>query len=254
MLTRLFSRILAHLPFHNRLKKRKLFRKFKRNFAEFRLLSKNNKQRFLLSWKDRYPCLYEATSAATFDRHYIYHTAWAARILANTKPKIHYDFSSSLYFSTLVSAYIPIVFYDLRPPDLFLSQLETKNANLTCLSLKNKSVHSLSCMHVVEHIGLGRYGDPLEPEGDLKAMKELQRVLANGGDLLFVVPIGTPKIMYNAHRIYSFQQIRDSFDELVLKEFSLLPDKLNNDGLVKNASSELADKQKYACGCFWFTR
>jgi len=47
-------------------------------------------------------------------------------------------------------------------------------------------------MNVVEHVGLGRYGEPLDPEGDIKAMRELRRVLAPGGSLLFVVPVGRP--------------------------------------------------------------
>ena len=52
-------------------------------------------------------------------------------------------------------------------------------------------------MHVIEHIGLGRYGDEMDPDGDLKAIDELKRVLSRKGDLLFVVPVGKPKIMYN---------------------------------------------------------
>ena len=39
-------------------------------------------------------------------------------------------------------------------------------------------------MHVVEHIGLGRYGDQVDPDGDLMAMKELERVTAKLGKLL----------------------------------------------------------------------
>ena len=56
-------------------------------------------------------------------------------------------------------------------------------------------------MHTVEHVGLGRYGDPIDPDADIKVVNELKRVLATNGDLLFVVPIRKPKIMYNAHRM-----------------------------------------------------
>ena len=74
-------------------------------------------------------------------------------------------------------------------------------ADLANLPFEINSVQSLSCMHTVEHVGLGRYGDPIDPDGDLKAIKEIKRVLAVNGNLLFVVPIGKPKIVYNAHRI-----------------------------------------------------
>lgn len=109
-------------------------------------------------------------------------------------------------------------------------------------------------MHVVEHIGLGRYGDPLDYNGDLKAINELIRVLQPGGNLLFVVPIGAPVIMFNAHRIYSYSQIISYFDQLDLKEFSLIPDNGAEVGIIENASEDLANKQRYACGCFWFKK
>ena len=65
--------------------------------------------------------------------------------------------------------------------------------DLISLPFEDGSFHSLTCMHVVEHIGLGRYGDQVDPDGDLMAMKELERVTAKLGNLLFVVPVGIPK-------------------------------------------------------------
>ena len=109
-------------------------------------------------------------------------------------------------------------------------------------------------MHVVEHIGLGRYGDPIDPEGDLNAMSELARVLAPGGSLLFVVPVGKPRVEFNAHRIYSPEQIRDHFGGFDLQQFALIPDGRHQMGLVINPSPEFANSQNYACGCFWFRR
>lgn len=187
---------------------------------------------------------------ASFDSQYVFHTAWAARILANIRPERHTDISSSIYFNTLVSAFVPIDFYDYRPVRLNLEGLRTRRADLADLLFDDSSILSLSCMHVVEHIGLGRYGDQLDPEGDLKAIKELKRVLA--GDLLFVVPIGgRPKVIFNLHRIYSYDQIMSYFSELELVEFALIPDV---GSLVEDASKELADEQNYGCGCFWFRK
>lgn len=216
----------------------------------------------LIEYKSRYkgslelfPILGEDTSNTDFDRHYIYHTAWAARKVKEINPKYHVDISSSLYFSSIVSAFVPVRFYDYRPADLKLSNHVSEHADLTKLYFKSNSIHSLSCMHTIEHIGLGRYGDELDPKGDVKAIKELKRVVAPGGNLLFVVPIGNKNIvMFNAHRIYTVSKVLEYFKDFRLKEFVLIPEKSGDGGLVQNPSQELLNKQKYACGCFWFQK
>ena len=227
---------------------------FLRDYWLFKKLC-NGKERFSLRWWDRYPCLRDKTVVTGFDRHYVYHTAWAARILAEAMPERHMDISSSLYFCTMVSAFIPVRFFDYRRPELELEGLQCDAADLTALPFADKSVPSLSCMHVVEHVGLGRYGDPVDPDGDLKAMAELARVLAKGGNLLFVVPVGgAPVVMFNAHRIYTYDQIVCHFAPLELVEFALIPDQAQDGGLIRNATKIQSDAQRYGCGCFWFRK
>ncbi len=230
-----------------------LYGKYFRDYLKFKK-SSDRKDFPTLSWAERFPCLFDKTSQTGFDRHYVYHTAWAARILAESKPEIHTDISSSLYFASIVSAFVPVRFYDFRPPALELPNLTCEAADILSLPFKSESIRSLSCMHVVEHIGLGRYGDPIDPDGDIKAIKELKRVMARGGNLLFVVPIGRPKIKFNAHRIYSYEQIRNYFSELELREFALIPDSVEYGGLMRGATKEMADRQTYGCGCFWFVK
>ena len=228
---------------------------FREEFSAFEKLSTAAApRRCPLSWEDRYPCLADRTPSIGFDHHYIYHTAWAARVLARTRPAVHVDISSYLYFATLVSAFIPVKFYDYRPADVRLSNLTAGAADLTSLPFEDGSVESLSCMHVVEHIGLGRYGDSLDPNGDLKAVAELRRVLAPSGTLLFVAPVGKPRVAFNAHRIYSYEQIESYFQGLELKEFALIPDNPQEGGLIYGATRQMAESQSYGCGCFWFSR
>lgn len=227
---------------------------FVNDYRHYRKMSVNDNPRFDIKFKNRYPCLTDKTNSTEFDGHYVYHTAWAARVLSRMKPEKHIDISSYLYFNAIVSAFIPIEFYDYRPANLLLSNLQSKKADLLALPFKDKSIESISCMHTVEHIGLGRYGDPLNPDGDLIAIAELKRVLAMGGSLLFVVPIGKPKIMFNAHRIYSYEQISSYFSDLTLVEFTLIPDNATASGIIFNATKDMADSQNYACGCFWFRR
>ena len=212
---------------------------------------------FLSVSDDRFKVTYDTRSLKelnqVFDKHYICHTAWAARVIAEIRPHKHVDIASSVFFNAMVSAYVPIEFYDFRTWKLGLDNLTTRFEDVRNLTFADNSIQSLSCMHVVEHIGLGRYGEDLDPEGDLKSMAELKRVLALAGDLLFVVPIGSPEVIFNLHRIYSYDQIISYFSELKLVEFALIPDKTPGD-LIRNASGELADKQEYGCGCFWFRK
>lgn len=224
------------------------------DYLNFKKLSRKSKQRFNFRWKDRYPCLNEKIPSHDIEPHYTYHPAWAARILAQINPEIHIDISSSLSFCTIVSAFVPVKFYEYRQPNLNLDNLSSESADLLHLPFEDESVESLSCMHVVEHIGLGRYGDTVDPDGDLKAIFELKRVLAFGGSLIFVVPIGKPKIMFNAHRIYSYSQIVNYFAELELKEFSLITEDNKKGGLLRHATKEMSDQEVYGCGCFWFKK
>jgi hypothetical protein len=226
---------------------------FKSDFRRFKSLSSQN--RFELKWSRRFPFMEEKTSTISFDRHYVYHLAWASRVLAATKPSSHVDIASNTYFCALLSAFVPVNYYEYRPVDIKLSNLTSGAVDLTSLPFADASINSLSCMHVVEHVGLGRYGDKLDPEGDLRAISELKRVISAGGNLLFVVPVGKKaEILFNAHRIYTYGQICSYFDEQELVEFALVPDLSPSDKLIRDAPPELADRCNCGCGCFWFKK
>jgi SAM-dependent methyltransferase len=220
--------------------------------AQFEHVRASLSRRFAVDWSDRLPCLSDRTPSTGFDRHYVYHTAWAARLLARLRPAEHVDVASSLHFASLVSAFVPVRYFEYRPVELGLSNITCAHADLTSLPFEDGSILSLSCMHVVEHVGLGRYGDEIDPDADLRAMAELRRVLAPGGNLLFVAPVGRARVQFNAHRIYAFDQVRESFAGLELVQFALIPDRADGFGLIENATKEQADRQRYGCGCFWF--
>lgn len=219
--------------------------------GEYLKFRKKYKGPLTTRFSDIYPCLNDKLATTPFDTHYTYHPAWAARILSQTMPAEHIDISSILHFSTIVSAFIPVKFYDYRPADLQLSNYRSGRGDLLNLPFPDNSVKSLSCMHTIEHIGLGRYGDILDPDGDSKAIAELKRVLAVEGNLLFVTPLGKPRIEFNAHRIYSYEMILDYFSPMQLLDFSLVTD----DGqFINGADPSIVKDQRYACGCFWFRK
>jgi hypothetical protein len=142
---------------------------FQNSFDAFRDLANQSGGRLSVRWEDRHPCLEDATQTTGFDRHYICHVAWAARVLAETRPVEHVDIGSSLYFAATASGFIPLRFYDYRPAPLRLGNFSSGHADLTCLDWPERSIASLSCMHVAELVGLGRYGDRLDADGDRKS-------------------------------------------------------------------------------------
>jgi len=201
--------------------------------------------------RGRWFCPGDATKKTSYDAHYLFHTAWAARRLFERPVDLHFDIGSDIRFVTISSCFQRMVFADYRPLDVSLHNLECISVDLNVLPFDTESIQSLSCMHVVEHIGLGRYGDKLDFFGHQKAMLELDRVLAPGGTLYFVVPVGRPSIQFHAHRVFSSEDVVSMFPSLELTEFSMVTD----DGLfIERVNLSASENQNYACGCFLFTK
>lgn len=112
-------------------------------------------------------------------------------------------------------------------------------------------IGTASYLHVAEHIGLGRYGDPLDPHGTRDACRELARVLAPGGNLHFSLPVGKPRRCFNAHRIHAVGQILEYFQDLALVELSGIDD---NRKFRANIGRTALDHADYGCGLFHFTK
>ena len=80
------------------------------------------------------------------------------------------SFGDSLYFVGIASAFTSMTFCDIRKSGLPFRDIEEDRADLTNLPPSwTGTLQSISCMHVLEHIGLGRYGDTLDASGDRKA-------------------------------------------------------------------------------------
>lgn len=146
---------------------------------------------------DMYPCLFDRVGATPIDPQYFYQAAWAVRNISRNAPQHHVDVGSDVRYVGMLSQVVPVTFVDIRPLQVHLPGLDCQGGTVLALPYPDASVHSLSCLHVVEHVGLGRYGDPLDPLGTEKACRELQRVLAVGGFLYLSAPVGQSRVQFN---------------------------------------------------------
>jgi len=215
----------------------------------FKYHNSSNSER--LNILDLYPQIHDRTKSTAVDKHYFYTNGWAMRRIVNQKPRKHLDIGSQTMFVNLLSSIIPVIFIDYRPLEAFIEGLTNIRSDILELPFKSEAVESLSCLHVAEHIGLGRYGDPINPKGTYESARELARVLIPGGNLFFVVPVGKSRVCFNAHRIHQPKTILEFFFDLKLIEFSGVHD----DGrFVENVELDTFDKSDYACGMFWFKK
>jgi len=204
-----------------------------------------------LDWRASDPQVHDLTPRSPFDPHYFFQDVWAAQRVAELAPQRHVDVGSRVDLVGFLTAITEVTFVDIRLLEAEVEGLSSVEGSVLEMPFADRSLESVSCLHVAEHIGLGRYGDPLDPNGTVKAMKELQRVVAPGGQLLFGGPVGRPQVVFNAHRIQPPSSVIGIFDELELIEFSGTDD---SGHFSRHRSPDEFEDAGYALGLFLFRR
>ena len=203
-----------------------------------------------------YPLLNDYTdSAGTASGHYFHQDLLVAQYIYGKKPKRHLDVGSRIDgFVAHVASFRKIEILDIRS----IPKSEHPNIIYTQADLMNGSEHevtdSLSCLHTIEHFGLGRYGDPVNPTGYLIGFKNLIRMLKPGGILYISFPIGSQnEVHFNAHRIFHPLDIFSwGIAELNLISFDYVDD-LGN--LHKNHDlAREVPRLTYGCGIYTFLK
>lgn len=198
-----------------------------------------------------FPILDEKVIFTPFDAHYYYQEIWAMKRILKQKPKKHVDLASKYNFSGYLSLFFPVDFVDLRPISARLPGLRVVRADILHLPYKSNSLPSVSSLHVIEHIGLGRYGDEIDPDGTKKAIREMIRIVKQNGYIYLSLPIGIPVVCFNAHRIHTPKMIIDLFSGCKLVEFSVIDD----EGILhEKADWKKYSKLHYGCGLFIFKK
>lgn len=196
----------------------------------------NKDKRFKLDSKHDYICRGDKyANNGNVDVMYFIQDIWGARRVLEQKPYMHYDVGSSVagFIAHLLSHGQKVTLIDIRPmvnsfDTPFLNQkggVSYIQANATLLeNIADNTLDSLSALCSVEHFGLGRYGDPIEPDAWEKALMAFQRVLKPDGRLYISVPVGQKdKVCFNAHRVYRPQTIIETLHKMQILEMGYIP-------------------------------
>jgi SAM-dependent methyltransferase len=228
---------------------------------EYRALKKQNKAigskwklRFTMPvTEDRY------SSAGKVSGHYFHQDLLVARKIFQRKPVKHVDVGSRIDgFVAHVATFRPIEVFDIRPLDVGIPNIIFKHVDLMDPEMELKDYcDSLSCLHVLEHLGLGRYGDQIDINGHLRGFNNLHKLLQRGGILYLSVPIGPERINFNAHRVFAIKTVLEmAKDRFELIGFSYVDDKgdLYEDVILDLSMIANNCWCYYGCGIFEFKK
>lgn len=197
---------------------------------------------------------------------YFWQDLLVARKIFQAKPQKHVDIGSRIDgFVAHVASFRDIEIFDIRPigasiPGVTFRQADFMSEHLAAVNPAVSAGYcdSVSCLHAIEHFGLGRYGDPIDPRGYSRGIKNLAFLLRGGGDLYLSTPIGQQRVEFNANWVFDPSTIVGAaFSEgLVLDELIVL-DQQGGQETINNPTTEdfkrLA-KEVYRLGIFCFVK
>ena len=174
------------------------------------------------------PCLHDRwKEGGTTNSEYFWQDLIVAQWIFAANPQRHVDIGSRVDgFVAHVASFREIEVFDARPITTQVPGVIFKKANLMLpLSLPSDGgggyCDSLSCLHVIEHFGLGRYGDPVDTHGHKYGIANMARLLKPCGRLYISTPIGQERVEFNANRVFNPRTIIISAESAGLKLYTL---------------------------------
>ncbi len=206
------------------------------------------------------PCLHDWYEEGGSTRNeYFWQDLLVARRIFAARPEKHVDIGSRVDgFVSHVASFREIEVLDVRPITTQVPGVRFRQADLMSpVGEMAGYCDSLSCLHALEHFGLGRYGDPVNPEGFVRGLANIANLLRSGGVLYLSVPIGTARVQFNANRIFDPREIIGLASEHALHLTSLTVVQgdgggevsVQDDGLLADLAS-----RPYALGIFTFVK
>ena len=190
---------------------------------------------------------------------YFWQDLYVARMIHAAQPQKHVDIGSRVDgFVAHVASFREIEVFDIRPitahiPGVIFKQADLMNPVIDIVDYCD----SISCLHAIEHFGLGRYGDPIDPKGHEAALRNMAKILRPGGVFYLSVPVGIEQVEFNANRVFDPNAIMDIAEknQLLLRDFALYRPE---NGLVEmDATYETLSsigQRRYGLGIFTFIK
>lgn len=205
-----------------------------------------------------YPCLLDSTSGAANLGEYFWQDLYVAQKIIQTNPSRHIDIGSRIDgFIAHLACVRQVEVFDIRFLKHKIKNVSFQQWDITKPAKESCKISDcVTCLHTLEHIGLGRYGDELNLEGWKLALKNISDLIVPGGELWISVPVGKQRVEFNAHRIFFPITISNYASDIGLKiiEFSYLTN--NGIKLADNLTQEMEKLSavEYCLGIFRFSK
>lgn len=206
--------------------------------------------------KNYYPQLSDRyDTSGALPHHYFKQDIFVANKIFKNNPVKHVDIGSRIDgFVAHVASFRKIEVFDIRKLDVQLPAINFTQADLMSDDFPfTDYCDSVSCLHVIEHFGLGRYGDKTDADGFKKGLNNIYKMLRKDGKFYFSVPIGPQRIEYNAHRVFSVKYLIELFkDEYEIISFSYIneDDNFFESVELKEDNVSRSFNCNYGCGIF----
>lgn len=135
---------------------------------------------------------------------YFWQDLFVAKRVIELSPARHIDIGSRIDgFVAHLACTRTIEVIDIRPlaekiPGVSFHQVDITNLPENWVS----AADCVTCLHSIEHFGLGRYGDALDAGGWKSGLRNLARIVRPGGTLILSTPVGHQRVKFNSHRIF----------------------------------------------------
>lgn len=186
-------------------------------------------------------------------RHYFHMDLWAARLVYQLQFKKIVDIGSRVDgFVAHALVFCEVEIIDVRPLVFKVKGMSFRQLDMSGMDDALEGyTDCVTCLHALEHFGLGRYGDAVDLSAWQAGFLNLARLLKSGGSLVLAVPIGRERIEFDAHRVFDVDRIIAEGDKcgLTLESFSYIDDIGN---FHEFAATDESKYLEYGCGCFHF--
>jgi hypothetical protein len=206
---------------------------------------------------ETWPCLFDRDAEAAHLGEYFWQDLHVARRIIAANPRRHIDVGSRIDgFIAHLACVRPVEVFDIRPLAARIPNVRFRRWDLMNPGEGAETADCVSCLHTLEHVGLGRYGDPLAPEGWRTALAHLAALLAPGGRLWLAVPVGRARVAFNAHRVFDARVLCAEAEGrgLACAEFGVLGPQGEFEPVAGEAAWGALARREYGLGLFVFER